>query len=64
MPRKDKKKYTTIGLKKSTKKKLQGLKKYPRETDEDTLLDLIKRELNPSEVKTKEGDASLKEDVK
>jgi len=37
--------YTSIGLSKDTKNKLRELKKYPRETDEETLLRLIKQEV-------------------
>ncbi len=39
-------KITTIRLKKSIKDKFKKLKKYPRETDEETLLRLIKKEIN------------------
>ena len=39
-------KITTIRLKKSTKDKLNNIKEYPRETDEETLLRLIKKEIN------------------
>ena len=38
--------YTSIGISKETKKKLQNLKEYPRETDNDILIKLIKGELN------------------
>lgn len=36
---------TTIKLKRSTRKKMQSLKKYPRETNEEILLRLIKKEI-------------------
>ena len=39
-------KITTIRLKKSVKDKLMKLKKYPRETDEQTLIRMIKNEVN------------------
>ena len=41
-----KNKITTIRLKESVKAEFKKLKKYPRETDEDTLIRLIKQELN------------------
>lgn len=41
---------TTIKLKQSTRKRLQKLKKYPRETNEDTLIRLIKKEIENNAV--------------
>ncbi len=38
-------KITTMRLKESVKKKFRALKKYPRETDEETLITLIKMEV-------------------
>lgn len=40
---------TTIRISKETKEKLKNLKKYPRETDEETLLRIIKKHLNSKE---------------
>ncbi len=45
MVRKNQNEYTTISVKKTTKKKLKNLKEYPRETDEETLLNLIQKEV-------------------
>lgn len=42
-------KITTIRLKESVKKKFKRFKKYPRETDEETLIRLIRNELNKKE---------------
>jgi len=39
------KKYTSIALKKTTKKELNKLKKYPRETGEEIVLRLINKNL-------------------
>ena len=39
-------KITTLRLKESTKNKLKKIKKYPRETDEETLMRLIKKEVS------------------
>ena len=39
-------KITTIRLKDSVKKRFKALKKYPHETDEETLIRLIKEEVN------------------
>lgn len=39
-------KITTMRLNKSTKEEFKKLKKYPRETDEDTLIRLIKKEVS------------------
>lgn len=41
-----KNKITTIRVTEKTKEKLKKLKKYPRETDEQTLLELIKKEVS------------------
>lgn len=46
-------KITTIRLKESTKKELKKCKKYPRETDEETLIRIIKNNLNKEEVDKK-----------
>jgi len=46
MVRTNKKDYTTISVNKITKNKFKEFKKYPRETDEDTLLRLMKKEIN------------------
>ena len=46
------KNYTSIGISKETKKKLQNLKQYPRETDEEVLIKLIKGELNTGDSKS------------
>ncbi len=40
------KEYTSIALNKTTKNKLRKLQKYPKETNEDILLRLIKKEVN------------------
>lgn len=40
-----KNKITSIRLQDYTKKKLQELKEYPRETDDETLMRLIKQEV-------------------
>jgi len=45
MVRKNKRDYTTMSIKKKTKKLFNNFKKYPRETDEETLLKLIKKEI-------------------
>ena len=42
-------KITTIRLKESTKNKLKKFKEYPRETDEETLIRMIKNNLNKKE---------------
>jgi len=39
-------KITSIRVDEDTKKKLQSLKKYPRETDQETLISLIKKEIS------------------
>lgn len=44
-------KITSIRIHESTKKKLQKLKKYPRETDEETLIKVIKKELQEDKNK-------------
>lgn len=51
MPRKNPKKFTSIAISKMTRKMLKNLKKYPRETDEDTLVRLIKKEIEDNSVK-------------
>lgn len=55
-------KITTIKLKQSTRKRLQRLRKYSRETNEEILIRLIKRELISAnhkevtdQVKTRKG---------
>jgi hypothetical protein len=44
--------YTSIGVSKEVKKKLQNLKQYPRETDNDVLIKLIKGEINADDSKS------------
>lgn len=44
-------KITSIRVTENTKKKLKNLKQYPRETDEDVLIKLIKGELNTGDSK-------------
>jgi len=39
-------KITTMRITEETKNKFKKLKKYPRETDEDTLIRMIKKEIN------------------
>ena len=39
-------KITSIRVTENTKKKFQNLKEYPRETDEETLIKLIKQEVS------------------
>lgn len=54
MPRKNKEDYTSIGLKKTTKESLHKLKKYPRETDDETLIRIIKKEVAKNVTKNKD----------
>jgi hypothetical protein len=45
MARKNPKEYSSIGISKKTKKEFKKLKEYPRETDEETLIKIIEKEL-------------------
>ena len=47
-------KITSIRLKQKTKESLHKLKKYPRETDEETLIRIIKKEVTSNVTKNQD----------